>query len=256
MKHATTILLMSGLLAACATTTQADPRLGLLRSQLEALQDDPQAGGLAPVAMVEADRALDAAAAAVDDPTEFEHRLYLARSRIEIAGAQARRRLAENRARALTQVQGPVRVEPRPTPPEAPLAAIEEDPSAKQLAAMGAQKDELGWKLTLGEALFEPGQAVLGAAATAPLAQLAALLTQSPQYRLLVEGHSDSRGKATDNLRLSQERADAVKQWLVQAGIAAPRIVTVAKGAEFPAADNASAEGRRKNRRVDILIRQ
>ncbi|MGH8432762.1 MAG: OmpA family protein, partial [Solimonas sp.] len=57
-----------------------------------------------------------------------------------------------------------------------------------------------------------------------------------------------------DNLALSQRRADAVKAWLVKDGIAAGRVQTLGRGENFPVGDNATEEGRRLNRRVEILI--
>jgi len=69
-----------------------------------------------------------------------------------------------------------------------------------------------------------------------------------------VVGHTDSTGSAALNERLSLRRADAVKQYLVSKGIEPNRIYTEGKGARQPVADNKTAEGRQKNRRVDVEV--
>lgn len=93
-------------LAACASAPKTSPDLDALRAQLEQLEKDPKLAGLAPVAMVEADRAIDAAEASLTaGDGELEQKVYLARSRIAIARAQAQRRSVENRIRELTRVE-------------------------------------------------------------------------------------------------------------------------------------------------------
>ncbi|HEY0916873.1 MAG TPA: DUF4398 domain-containing protein [Solimonas sp.] len=99
-------LLACLLLAACASAPKTSPELDALRAELDQLEKDPQLGGLAPVAMVEADRAIDAAADSLTaGDGELEQKLYLAGSRLKIARAQAQRRIVENRIRTLTQLQ-------------------------------------------------------------------------------------------------------------------------------------------------------
>jgi outer membrane protein OmpA-like peptidoglycan-associated protein len=70
-----------------------------------------------------------------------------------------------------------------------------------------------------------------------------------------IEGHTDNIGKADDNLQLSQNRADACKQYLVKKGIEESRISSVGYGDMRPIADNATEEGRAKNRRTEFNIR-
>jgi outer membrane protein OmpA-like peptidoglycan-associated protein len=71
---------------------------------------------------------------------------------------------------------------------------------------------------------------------------------------LIVEGHTDSQGSESYNQGLSQRRADSVRDYLVQRGYPADRIQARGKGKGSPTADNASAEGRANNRRVEIII--
>ncbi len=74
-------------------------------------------------------------------------------------------------------------------------------------------------------------------------------------YDVTIIGHTDSRGSSAFNQRLSQDRAEAVKANLVNAGIEASRITTIGKGEDEPIADNTTAEGRAENRRIEAKLR-
>jgi outer membrane protein OmpA-like peptidoglycan-associated protein len=73
---------------------------------------------------------------------------------------------------------------------------------------------------------------------------------------MIVEGHADSQGAAEYNQELSQRRAEAVRTYLVSRGISAERVSAQGFGLTRPIADNASAEGRANNRRVEIVVQQ
>jgi outer membrane protein OmpA-like peptidoglycan-associated protein len=75
-----------------------------------------------------------------------------------------------------------------------------------------------------------------------------------PGLSLKIEGHTDSQGSDEYNMTLSQQRAESVKQYLVQAGVKQEIITTQGLGETTPAADNSTADGRQKNRRVEIII--
>ena len=74
--------------------------------------------------------------------------------------------------------------------------------------------------------------------------------------RIEISGHTSSEGDADVNQRLSQERADAVKTWLVNNGVPADHIKTRGAGADEPIADNKTAAGREKNRRIEFKVLQ
>jgi outer membrane protein OmpA-like peptidoglycan-associated protein len=81
------------------------------------------------------------------------------------------------------------------------------------------------------------------------------LQEQDPNKKIMVEGHTDSIGTEENNRKLSQGRADAVREFLVSRGVEASRISAVGKGESEPVADNKSPEGRANNRRVEIIIK-
>lgn len=83
---------------------------------------------------------------------------------------------------------------------------------------------------------------------------LAALLKQKQDWKLQISGHTDNVGKQEENLVLSKERAEAVKDYLVKKGIASERIETQYFGSSKPIATNETEEGRQKNRRVEMKI--
>ena len=82
----------------------------------------------------------------------------------------------------------------------------------------------------------------------------AKFLRESPQYKAEIVGHTDSIGKKYGNMKLSQQRANAVKEALVKEGIAASRITTRGRGELEPIADNRTKEGRQKNRRIEVKL--
>jgi OOP family OmpA-OmpF porin len=91
---------------------------------------------------------------------------------------------------------------------------------------------------------------------TEPLLQAIrhALADHTEIKRVRLEGYTDSRGRAAFNLKLSQARVDAVRQWLIDHGIDAFRMVAAGFGKTNPVADNATEQGRQRNRRVQIII--
>jgi len=125
-----------------------------------------------------------------------------------------------------------------------------------QLAKLAAVKEEArGLVITLsGSVLFGSNKSALLQSAQVKLDQVAAALLTVPARNLSVEGYTDSRGTAAYNLDLSQRRADAVRDYLVLKGYPTSHIVASGKGKNNPVADNASAEGRADNRRVEIVI--
>ncbi|WP_462330454.1 OmpA family protein [Thiohalocapsa halophila] len=123
-------------------------------------------------------------------------------------------------------------------------------------ARLGARFTPAGVLIRLDEAAlaFAPGTAELPASADSELAEIAAFLKRHPGQQVVLRGHTDATGAAAANQQLSEERAAAVREALVGLGVSAERLRIEGVGAAEPIADNASAEGRRRNRRVDILL--
>ena len=79
-------------------------------------------------------------------------------------------------------------------------------------------------------------------------------LEQHPEASIVIEGHTDNVGSEQYNKQLSEDRANAVKTYLVSEGISETRISTLGKGEESPVANNDTPDGRAMNRRIEITI--
>jgi outer membrane protein OmpA-like peptidoglycan-associated protein len=101
---------------------------------------------------------------------------------------------------------------------------------------------------------FASGPSVLPSDASAQMDRIAGMMKADPDLHLTISGFTDDGGSASERLRISRSRADSVKNALVARGIARDRIATEAFGSENPIADNATAEGRAKNRRVSMRV--
>jgi outer membrane protein OmpA-like peptidoglycan-associated protein len=124
----------------------------------------------------------------------------------------------------------------------------------KRLQNLRATRGAQGMQMTLDDIAFAPGQAGLRPEAKASLGQLVAFVNRESGKPIRIEGHTDSRGRPEANRVLSQRRADAVRNALVAAGVAANRITSIGLGEDQPVASNDSDEGRARNRRVDVIL--
>ena len=100
---------------------------------------------------------------------------------------------------------------------------------------------------------FDVDKATLRPDASAVVAEIHRLLSNDPSLRLSIDGHTDSTGTAERNRELSRQRAEAVQAALVAKGIAADRLQAQGFGPDQPLADNATEDGRAKNRRVELV---
>lgn len=134
-------------------------------------------------------------------------------------------------------------------------AAMETGLVTSDASSLAADLDQAG-SVRLDGIYFDTGLATLQPESDAALAEVAELLRQRPELRLLVVGHTDSVGSDADNLKLSRRRAAAVVAALTGSfGVAADRLESRGMGSGEPAASNDTEEGRALNRRVE-LVRQ
>lgn len=144
-------------------------------------------------------------------------------------------------------------------PPPPPVVAKEEPKPAPVAAPAPPPPVKETWKTLLQDkpvqiegANFDTNSARLLKSATPKLDDVVSFAAKYPDAKLEVSGHTDNRGNKAYNQKLSERRADAVKEYLVKKGVAAGRISTKGYGFDQPVADNKTAEGRAKNRRVEI----
>jgi outer membrane protein OmpA-like peptidoglycan-associated protein len=117
------------------------------------------------------------------------------------------------------------------------------------------KEEERGLVATLsGGVLFRSAESTLLPSARVKLDRVARALLSVNERNVIVEGHTDSRGSESYNQYLSQRRADAVREYIVERGYPADRIQSYGLGKASPIASNASPAGRAGNRRVEIVI--
>ncbi len=81
-------------------------------------------------------------------------------------------------------------------------------------------------------------------------------MKKNTNYQVIIYGYTDSVGDENDNKTLSQKRANTVKKGLMTLGVSATKLTAIGRGEESPIADNTDAEGREKNRRIEIELIQ
>ena len=124
-----------------------------------------------------------------------------------------------------------------------------------ELARIAAtRRSERGFIVTLPGIFFDTGKSVLKPGAKNTLTKIADQLKSDAELRVSVEGHTDNVGSEEKNLTLSDKRAQAVRDFLVNAGVPATQITASGKGEGEPVATNKTAAGRQQNRRVELVI--
>jgi outer membrane protein OmpA-like peptidoglycan-associated protein len=113
---------------------------------------------------------------------------------------------------------------------------------------------EVGGMVKLNNILFQTGKATLKAESYSELDNIYQVFIDNPAMEVEISGHTDSDGSDTYNQKLSADRANSVKDYLVQKGVVATRITAVGYGESKPVASNDTPEGKEKNRRVEFKI--
>jgi len=127
----------------------------------------------------------------------------------------------------------------------------------QQMAGTGVDVVRKGDNITLdmpGNVTFAFDSAALNPQFNGVLDKVAQTLVEFDQTVIQVAGHTDSTGSHDYNMRLSQQRADSVKNYLAGRGVPGKRMMTTGAGPDHPVASNATPEGRAENRRVEITI--
>ena len=137
---------------------------------------------------------------------------------------------------------------------EADLAFEEIDALKRQLESLAARETNDGLVMTLGDFVFDSASANIKQGAIENFSKVIEFIDGYPNRSIRIEGHTDASGSESFNLNLSQKRADAVRLLLINYGVNAERIEAIGMGESLPVADNNTAAGKAKNRRVDIII--
>lgn len=111
-----------------------------------------------------------------------------------------------------------------------------------------------GLVVNMADVLFDFAKYDLKTDAKIKLAKLGGIIQAHPGLHLAIEGHTDNIGSDEANMKLSQQRADKVRDFLVEQGLTADAVTAVGLGKVEPVADNSTNDGRQKNRRVEIIV--
>jgi outer membrane protein OmpA-like peptidoglycan-associated protein len=111
-----------------------------------------------------------------------------------------------------------------------------------------------GLVATMADVLFATGKYELAPDANLALAKLSGVILAHPGLKLRIEGYTDSTGSDATNLKLSEQRAGAVRLFLIQQGLSPDSVTSMGMGSADPVASNDTAAGRQQNRRVEIIV--
>ena len=121
-------------------------------------------------------------------------------------------------------------------------------------AVLDTRDTERGLVVNMGDVLFDTGSFTLRQLAREKLARLSGIVLNYPGLKLEAEGHTDNVGGEAFNQKLSEQRAGAVRDYLLSQGIPAEQITSSGKAFSMPVADNKTAAGRQQNRRVELIV--
>jgi outer membrane protein OmpA-like peptidoglycan-associated protein len=145
-----------------------------------------------------------------------------------------------------------VEIEPVPEPEPEPIPEPEPEPSV-EIVELTIDEEEVV-KRAFENTEFETDKDIIRPGSFNSLNELATLLLEHPTWKLRITGHTDNMGTAEWNMDLSRRRAESVKAYLANRGIDVSRMIVKWYGEEQPIADNLTAEGRQRNRRVAYEI--
>ena len=137
---------------------------------------------------------------------------------------------------------------------EAAAAAARADLLRQLNVVLQTRETARGLIVNMSDVLFDTAQFTLRAGAREKLSRIAGIVMAHPGLKLEVEGHTDSVGDDASNQILSERRAESVRRFLVQNNVPADSITSKGLGESTPVADNMNADGRRTNRRVELVV--
>jgi outer membrane protein OmpA-like peptidoglycan-associated protein len=213
----------------------------------------------------------DAAAAAAAAKAKAEADAE-AKRQAELTAAREAQMKAEAAAQAAQQKAAAEAAASKAAAEQAALQAKEQaarDEAARAQAATAALRAQLlqqlnevlqttdtprGLVVNMADVLFETGKYALSQDAQLKLAKLSGIIQAHPGLNLAIEGHTDTTGTSEFNMKLSQQRADTVREFLISQGLSPDIITAKGMGEADPVADNGTAAGRKQNRRVEIIV--
>jgi outer membrane protein OmpA-like peptidoglycan-associated protein len=248
----------AGLLVGCAASVPPEELLSARQAYQQA--STGQAAVLVPAELHKAHEALAAAEKSFqDEPKSVRTRdlAYVADRKAKTAEALATTAAGvAAKTKADADLQATQAVIAKNTADQLAIEQKKRLEAEANLAKLAAVKEEeRGLVITLsGTILFASNKSELLPSAESKLNEVSEALMATKERMLTVEGFTDSQGSSSYNQELSQKRAEAVRSYIISRGYEGDRIQAKGMGETNPIADNASAEGRANNRRVEIIV--
>jgi outer membrane protein OmpA-like peptidoglycan-associated protein len=217
-----------------AVQAAEDARIIAIRSKIERDKEQAEA------AKVNAQQVAVAAMQTADQQA-------LARAQADAAAARAQAQAAEARA-AQQQAQQTAQQATQQT------EQMREKLKEQLSQVLQTRETARGLIVNMSDVLFDTGQYTLKEGAREKLAKVSGILLAYPNLKLQVEGYTDNVGSDQFNQKLSQERADAVRDYLASQGVTQANISSIGYGEGDPIADNGTSQGRAENRRVQLVV--
>jgi outer membrane protein OmpA-like peptidoglycan-associated protein len=234
--------------ARSATERAEDARIVTLRKQAEERQQEAQTAKVeaqqqAQQSQQEAQQSQAQAASAqaqADAAAAAQAQAEAAKAKADAEAASARSEAAEAQQQAQTSQQE--------------AAAVREKLRAQLNAVLVTTESVRGLIVNLSDVLFDTARYTLKPSAQVSLAKVATILELYPGLKVQVEGYTDSVGSDAYNQKLSENRANAVHDFLIKNGVPAANVTAAGYGKADPVADNSTAAGRAQNRRVNLVV--
>lgn len=232
------------------------------RQEAERIQQEKEAAAAAAgaKAKAEADAAATAEAkrqaeltAAKEAQMRAEAAAQSAQQRAEAEAKAAQQKAAADAAAAVLQAKEQAARE-EAARAQAATAALRAQLLQQLNEVLQTTDTPRGLVVNMADVLFETAKYALSQDAQLKLAKLSGIIQAHPGLNLAIEGYTDTTGTPDFNLKLSQQRSDAVQQFLISQGMAANTITSAGMGQADPVADNSTAAGRKLNRRVEIIV--
>lgn len=226
-------------LLAQAESAQASKKYSVRKTAPRLSRDAVQMGEDARRKAILGRQTADKEAAALAARQEAEEKAQLAAG---VAAEEARKREMETAARAAAEAETEA------------MKAARADLTARLNRVLPTRETERGIVAEIAGVQFATGAATLSTTAREALARFSGIVGVYPSLRFKVEGHTDSTGSYLTNRDLSLRRALTVRDYLIAQGVPAPSIGVEGLGPDQPIADNATSDGRARNRRVEIIL--
>ncbi|CRM23540.1 DUF4398 and OmpA-like domain-containing protein [Pseudomonas fluorescens] len=248
------LLLSAAALGGCASQPSSEQALQQAGSDFQLVKEDANVLRFAPKDVIRAGESLaraDRLSSYWGSGADVVHYAYLSQRYSAIAREHTEQGLNAERLAKLELERQRLQLALR----ESKLASVQQQGKwvEQQIASLTTQTDR-GLVMTLGDVLFDTGEAELQNSANRTVLKVVQFLQLNPRRKVRIEGYTDDTGGERDNLNLSRDRAQSVADVLIDLGIDEKRIQVEGYGDKYPVEANASERGRAQNRRVEIVF--